>query len=481
MMQPTVKKGWKLFSELHAVWTRDLHDSPVCIDLPRLAGRIVVEVYDTSEEEKWIRRKALGHLVESSDHNPERTERLNESTTTQDEAPPTPRDSTPSHKRSHKHHHTHSPESPTTVEGDALDSPRSRRAKGKTRHHRSTKNPETGDQEVDNAEPLSPIKIELAHNPTEETNLSASPSTPVKREVPQIQLSTPTGNTPQCTQPATPLRNQIPVLPVNLSCSTESPAPHLRKHTKSPSVMVSSTSFIERSSSTPVPSENDSGALSDSEAHNVVCNTSLESEHIPPTPRAVTSTVSAAATPEDQAKANFFEIRDVIVSVADWLEQKTVLESVVHFFADVEASGKIKQSNYVVSDLFFNVLGESSKTVRLFKAIHQNIIFVGVYALRTQLTGLPLTKDFRGKEGWRVRVIFANNIVTVRHTRRELSCDAKNKFWFEWCLTMTFDSAMLDMHSASLRVSSLVFETPMQDHVKQYVKQILCNGSLMLH
>lgn len=88
----------------------------------------------------------------------------------------------------------------------------------------------------------------------------------------------------------------------------------------------------------------------------------------------------------------------------------------------------------------------SSKTARVFQAIHQNIIFtgslicqsfphgLGIYALKTHLpiSSKILTKDVRGPEGWRIHVLFKNNrVVSVSHTRREQSVDANNKFWYK--------------------------------------------------
>ncbi|KAH3766550.1 hypothetical protein Pelo_1582 [Pelomyxa schiedti] len=196
------------------------------------------------------------------------------------------------------------------------------------------------------------------------------------------------------------------------------------------------------------------------------------------TPTEVETLSSSATSTSTSNQDDSNDIRQTVVAVVSFLEGKTAVEKCEKFFANVEKG--LQDKSGICAELFQEVLGATSKTARVFKAIHQNIIFIGVYALRAQLHNLPLTKDVRGKEGWRVHVGLNNQVITVNHTRREASCDANNKFWFEWVLTITFDGNMSDIQAATLRVNRLEFQTPITVQVMEKVRAALCGGSLLI-
>ena len=95
---------------------------------------------------------------------------------------------------------------------------------------------------------------------------------------------------------------------------------------------------------------------------------------------------------------------------------------------------------------------ETALFVQVLKAIHQEIIFPAVYALRSSLYAQLPYKDVKGE--WRVRVDISPHAVIVRHLKWEQTqdFDATAFFKFRWRLSLAFDRRMLQLESATLHV-----------------------------
>lgn len=105
-------------------------------------------------------------------------------------------------------------------------------------------------------------------------------------------------------------------------------------------------------------------------------------------------------------------------------------------------------------------LPETSLFVQIFKAIHQEMIFPAVYALRTSLHAQLPYKDIKGE--WRVRVDISPHDVRVSHLKWEQTqdYDATAFFKFRWGLVLTFDRRMLSLDNASLHVLDCACPSP---------------------
>jgi len=136
-----------------------------------------------------------------------------------------------------------------------------------------------------------------------------------------------------------------------------------------------------------------------------------------------------------------------------------------------------------MNDLFKNVIGEDSKTARVFKAIHQNILFVGCYELKTKITMNTMTKDVRGPEGWRILISFTKDVCAVTHYKREESlatAPITEQFWFEWKIHLIFDKDLNDLQAAFLKVTNLGFGQAASDVKKAEITKMLCAGNLLI-
>jgi len=143
---------------------------------------------------------------------------------------------------------------------------------------------------------------------------------------------------------------------------------------------------------------------------------------------------------------------------------------------------KIADVELVVEDLF-KIIGEDSKTARVFKAIHQNIIFIAVFQLKTKVPMTAMTRDVRTREGWRISVVFHNNVVVVSHRRREQSlatAPPDEQYWFEWELRMMFDQDMKNMESSILKITDLGFDSKISAKKQHEIKVALSSGNLIV-
>lgn len=60
-----------------------------------------------------------------------------------------------------------------------------------------------------------------------------------------------------------------------------------------------------------------------------------------------------------------------------------------------------------------DVIGNESRTAKVFRVIQQNIIFEAIYRLKLSVTGEFMTKDVRGAEGWQIAINMTDAIQGV--------------------------------------------------------------------
>jgi hypothetical protein len=150
-------------------------------------------------------------------------------------------------------------------------------------------------------------------------------------------------------------------------------------------------------------------------------------------------------------------IAKVVLDVARALESK---ETVARFEVALKALADQRSGDLeaFMPDVWRGG-GEDSRTARVFKAIHQNIIFVGIYHIKTALPDV-MTRDVRSAEGWQIYVHILPDVIVITHARREqalANVPETGYFWYEWQLRMIFDVQLTDMRAARLRIVNLGF------------------------
>eukprot|EP01120_Amphizonella_sp_Union-15-10_P009063 TRINITY_DN3361_c0_g2_i1.p1 TRINITY_DN3361_c0_g2~~TRINITY_DN3361_c0_g2_i1.p1 ORF type:complete len:273 (-),score=43.67 TRINITY_DN3361_c0_g2_i1:39-857(-) len=181
------------------------------------------------------------------------------------------------------------------------------------------------------------------------------------------------------------------------------------------------------------------------------------------------------------------------VNETELIAIERVINSVAAELETVEQQARIKESltqllskNYsgdtqpLVQKLFLETIGVNSKTARVFKAIHQNIISCCQYQIKSSVTNNGLmTGDVRGPEGWQICVLFAHDVVNITHRRREKSLgQTEYQFWFEWVLHMTFDKELQTLNAAVLKIVDLQFEGNPSPDIREEIEKRFCYGRL---
>jgi len=177
------------------------------------------------------------------------------------------------------------------------------------------------------------------------------------------------------------------------------------------------------------------------------------------------------------------EIARVINDLAIRLESEELQLKIAKRFEEILQREKFSDLEGLVEDLFRNTIGINSKIGKVMKVIHQNIIFTAVFQLKTKVPMTTMTRDVRSREGWRINITFVNNIVVVSHKRREQSLATsppEEQYWFEWELRITFDKNLLEMESATLRITDLQFGEKISPRKREEIKLALSSGSLII-
>jgi hypothetical protein len=174
----------------------------------------------------------------------------------------------------------------------------------------------------------------------------------------------------------------------------------------------------------------------------------------------------------------------VIYTVAKELESSDVVDKLLEPLASLSAK-MIEDVEKKTLDLqmetqtIMNKYLENTKTVRVFQAIHQQIIFPCVERLKlTAMQGMEMTKDVRGSDGWKVEIEISpktaefGGAVSVMHVRREQSLhpEASPSHWeFEYSVRMVFDLGMEQMKSVMLRINHIKFHPEMPQAEKDAI------------
>jgi len=193
--------------------------------------------------------------------------------------------------------------------------------------------------------------------------------------------------------------------------------------------------------------------------------------------------ISSSGAPNSPPPASkvWRQIHKAVLGVASNVESADKVEEIREGLSKYSSYGG--EMELAMADLFSNVIGEDSKTTRVFKAIHQNVLFVGCYELKTKVTMGTLTKDVRGPEGWRILITFTKDTVTVTHYKREeslASAPKTDQFWFEWKIHMIFDKEMNDVQASFLKVTNLGFGETTSELKKEEITRMLCAGNLLI-
>ena len=119
-------------------------------------------------------------------------------------------------------------------------------------------------------------------------------------------------------------------------------------------------------------------------------------------------------------------------------------------------------------------LDVDSKTVKVLKLVHQGVVLCALARLRTEIPLLPMTKDVRTADGWRIKIRFDDaGFIQVSHVRREQSIDAfgdkSHSFDFCWELCCTLDEHVNELTAAHLRIVKRGFGKHARDSFKHRI------------
>jgi len=177
------------------------------------------------------------------------------------------------------------------------------------------------------------------------------------------------------------------------------------------------------------------------------------------------------------------EVARVIVELASRLEDEETQVKIQKKLGEVLQKEKFGDLEGTVGEIFVDAVGTNSKVARVLKAIHQNIIFIAVYQLKSKVPMTSMTRDVRSREGWRVSVSFTKTVVLVTHKRREQSLATSpldEQYWYEWELRMTFDKDVTEMLSANLKITDLQFDDNISPKKREEIKMALSFGNLIV-
>jgi len=190
---------------------------------------------------------------------------------------------------------------------------------------------------------------------------------------------------------------------------------------------------------------------------------------------------SSSSSSSPSSHPLFDKIKEALIIVALRLEPERA-DEIRKGLAATQA-GRGVDLELVLPDVFGKIIGDDSKVARVFKAIHQNIIFAGCFQIKTKIPLRWMTKDVRGPEGWAIFIQINAGSVTITHRRREealATAPPDEKFWFEWELHMTFDGNMRDLQAAGLRVSQLGFADTIGPAKKAAIQKAFCSGKMIV-
>ena len=131
----------------------------------------------------------------------------------------------------------------------------------------------------------------------------------------------------------------------------------------------------------------------------------------------------------------------------------------------------------LLEDLFSAHIGLSSRTFKVFQAIHQSILFPAISYLHENLYSHPKIgnmKDVRRADGWTVLIYITHHgAIYVTHQRWEQSLHPESDprhFEVRWEMRLSFDRDMQALRAVILRIQELRFS---EDATPAYRQQII--------
>jgi len=183
----------------------------------------------------------------------------------------------------------------------------------------------------------------------------------------------------------------------------------------------------------------------------------------------------------DEVNENLIVMREVILSISQRLETEEKYNEIREAL-DALVEANPQELETATSDLLAHVIGHDSKTCNLLRFIHQNIIFACIWQLKISVTKEVMTGDVQGPSGWQICVLFANDVISISHKRREksLGLPQDQSFWFEWILHMTINRNVDKLISCNLRICDLRISNQCDELTRDKWKRLFCNGDLMI-
>eukprot|EP00163_Fabomonas_tropica_P015582 TRINITY_DN283_c0_g1_i4.p1 TRINITY_DN283_c0_g1~~TRINITY_DN283_c0_g1_i4.p1 ORF type:complete len:332 (-),score=46.96 TRINITY_DN283_c0_g1_i4:34-927(-) len=172
-----------------------------------------------------------------------------------------------------------------------------------------------------------------------------------------------------------------------------------------------------------------------------------------------------------------------LLSLSDTCETDPSIRDSIHTACDTHLQGNIQGEhiNHALDKVFASLSPDDSITCRVLKTCTQETLVPGIYALRTALPELELTKDVRGALGWRIDVEVQERVISVTHRRREQGFGPVwSGFEFEYCIIVMLDRDAVNVQAVSLRVTDVTYEAGFDPKKRETLDRLLCHGNLIL-
>ena len=148
----------------------------------------------------------------------------------------------------------------------------------------------------------------------------------------------------------------------------------------------------------------------------------------------------------------------LVKKISEVLESDEKRDS-VHKATDELLAGVTEETELTdFAETLCSQVGKDSKTVKVLKCIHQNVVLQATWKLKMTVTSEFMTKDVKGDEGWQILITLAE-FAQVKHIRREQSIDfngdSKNHWEFSWEVSMTFDKELDVLTDTRLSVTEV--------------------------
>jgi len=180
---------------------------------------------------------------------------------------------------------------------------------------------------------------------------------------------------------------------------------------------------------------------------------------------------------------SFVAIRKLVLPIVKHMEDPETLRRAETLFSKFESCNRVIQTESSdFTNLLMDCLGDCA-TSRILKCINQNFIFSAAFEIKTKVTKTTMTKDVRDENGWKVFVTLAPNAIIIVHKKREMSFGGEpdSDFWFEWELSLIFDSTVSKLEAVQLQITNLQFDENCSETNKEKWNSVFCNGNLRVY